>query len=271
MKNPSLPHLLAASVLLLLATSCEKVVTLDLKETSPRLAIEGNLADDGRPCVVALSRSVNYAETNTFPAVSGAVITLSDDAGGLETLRETTPGQYTGSKLTGQLGRRYTLRVDVEGQTYVAASTLPTLVPLTGLLAQKATFGDGAEIVPQYLDPAGGRNYYYFRLYHNGKLNNTLFVQNDEFTDGKANIRPLNVRSREDEDDLLTGDSVRVEMQNIDANVYEYLRTLAQVLQSGGGLGTASPANPQSNFSGGVLGYFSAHTLRRRSVVVPQL
>jgi hypothetical protein len=96
-------------------------------------------------------------------------------------------------------------------------------------------------------------------------------VQNDEFTDGKANIRPLNVRSREDEDDLLTGDSVRVEMQNIDANVYEYLRTLAQVLQSGGGLGTASPANPQSNFSGGVLGYFSAHTLRRRSVIVPQL
>ena len=34
-----------------------------------------------------------------------------------------------------------------------------------------------------------------------------------------------------DADKLATGDSVRVEMQNVDAGVYEYFRTLNQILQ----------------------------------------
>lgn len=63
-----------------------------------------------------LARSVSYTDTNTFPAVSGAVVTLSDDAGGLETLRETSmPGEYRGRTLLGPAGRRYTLRVDTDG------------------------------------------------------------------------------------------------------------------------------------------------------------
>jgi hypothetical protein len=43
------------------------------------------------------------------------------------------------------------------------------------------------------------------------------------------------------------------------------LLTLNQILQ---GASTATPANPQS---GNVLGYFSAHTLRQRRLLVPQL
>ncbi|WP_426062283.1 DUF4249 family protein, partial [Hymenobacter sp. B1770] len=107
----------------------------------PRLMIEDNLADNGQPCTVLLSRSTNYTDTNTFPAVSRATVTLSDDAGGLETLTETIPGQYHGATLTGRQGRRYTLRVEVEGQVYVAAATLPVAVPLTGLRAEKSSFG----------------------------------------------------------------------------------------------------------------------------------
>ncbi|GAB3580546.1 DUF4249 domain-containing protein [Hymenobacter daeguensis] len=269
-------HFLAFAALLLLATSCQKVITLDLKETAPQLAIEGNLADDGHPCTVLISRSVSYTQTNTFPAVSGAVVTLSDDAGGLETLVETsTPGQYQGRTVRGQTGRRYTLRVEVEGQAYVATSAMPTAVPFAGLRAQKAPIGTSIQALPEFLDPAGVRNYYVFRQYRNGRLNKALFLQNDEFTDGKPNNRGLGAGgggggSSDDADKLATGDSLRVEMQNVDADTYEYFRTLNLTLQ-GGGMATASPANPKSNFSGGVLGYFSAHTRRQRSIIVPAL
>jgi hypothetical protein len=256
---------------LLLATSCQKVVTLDLKETAPQLIIEGNLADDGRPCTVLLSRSVSYTQTNSFPAVSGAVVTLSDDAGGLEILAETsTPGQYRGRTVLGQSGRRYTLRVEAEGKPYVAVSTLPALVPFAGLRAQKAAIGDRIQALPEFTDPAGGRNYYLFRQYRNGRLNKSIYLQNDEFTDGKPNNRGLGGRNSEDIDDLVAGDSLRVEMQNVDFDTYEYFRTLNLTLQ-GGGMATASPANPKTNFSGNVLGYFSAHTRRQRTILVPVL
>ncbi|WP_201978278.1 DUF4249 domain-containing protein [Hymenobacter rubidus] len=262
---------------LLITASCQKVVTLDLKQTDPQLTIEGNLADDGQPCTVLLSRSVSYTETNTFPAVSGAVVTLSDDAGGLETLPETsTPGLYQGKKVLGQPGRRYTLRVEVAGQAYVAVSTLPApVVPLTGVKAQKAPIGTAVQLVPEYLDPAGGRNYYLFRQYRNGRLNKAIYLQNDEFTDGKANVRGLGGGGgggggSTDADKLVAGDSARVEMQNVDVDVYEYFRTLNQILQSNP-MTSASPANPKSNFTGGVLGYFSAHSRRQRTILVPVL
>ena len=144
-------------------------------------------------------------------------------------------------------------------------------MPLRGLTAEKSGFGDNLQVVPEFQDPAGGRNYYYFRAYRNGVLDKTLYVQDDEFTDGKANTRGLRVRTGdEDADRLAVGDSVRVDMQNVDADAYQYLRTLSQIL-AGNPLASASPANPKSNFSGNVLGYFSAHTLRRRSLVVPPL
>ncbi|GAB2874480.1 DUF4249 domain-containing protein [Hymenobacter ruber] len=270
-------RLLAAAATVLLAASCQKVITLDLKESAPRLSIEGNLADDGQPCTVLLGRSVSYTETNTFPAVSGAKVTLSDDAGGLETLAETsTPGQYRGRTVLGQPGRRYTLRVEVEGQAYVAVSTLPSpVVPLAGLRAQKAPIGTNIQALPDYLDPAGTRNYYLFRQYRNGRLNKNIYLQNDEFTDGKANVRGLGTGGgggggNTDADKLVAGDSLRVEMQNVDADVYEYFRTLNLTLQ-GGGMATASPANPKSNFTSDVLGYFSAHSVRRRTILVPAL
>ncbi|MCC2548594.1 DUF4249 domain-containing protein [Hymenobacter sp. BT175] len=270
MKTYSLTRLLAAGLLLLATSACQKVIDLDLREADPRLVIEANLADDGQPCTVRLSRSTRYTEPNTFPPVGGATVTLSDDAGGLETLAATsTPGLYRGASLTGQPGRRYTLRVEADGTAHVAGSTMPTAVPLTGLRAEKSGFGgDNIYLVPEFQDPAGVRNYYLFRQYRNGRLNQSIFLQDDELTDGRANARPLFARNADEADDLRVGDSVRVDMQCVDADVHRYLRTLTQILQ---GASTATPANPQSNFSGNVLGYFSAHTLRRRSLLVPPL
>ena len=275
MKKRAILRGLAAGTTLLFASACEKVVTLDLRDAGPRLVLEGTLADDGQPCTVRASRSTGFGESGAVPAVTGAVVTLSDDAGGLETLAETSPGQYRGRTVRGQAGRRYTLRVAVDGQTYVAAATLPPAVPLTGLRAEKTGIGEAIGVVPEFVDPAGRRNYYRFRQYRNGRLNKLLFVQTDEFTDGKANAAALGgVASggpgTNEADQLATGDSVRVEMQNLDPGAYEYFRTLSQIQQSNPMVST-TPANPLSNFSGGVLGYFSAYSRRQRSLIIPVL
>lgn len=263
-------RLLLAGSLLAPASACQKVVDLDLKSTSPRLVIEANLADDGHPCTVLLSQSVNYTESNTYPAQSGATVTLSDNAGHSETLPESsTRGRYVGQTLLGMAGRVYTLRVEYNGESYVATSTLPgPVVAFAGLHAEKADIGSGYNLVPEYQDPAGVKNYYLFRQYRNGHLNKSIFLQDDEFTDGKASSRALNVGPQDDSVKTVSGDSMRVEMQNLDAGAYAYFRTLNQILQSNPLLST-TPANPQTNFSGNVLGYFSAHSRRKRGLLVP--
>jgi hypothetical protein len=275
MSNKLARYLTPLLALALLA-SCEKVIDLDLKTTTSQLVIEGNLADDGRPCQVTLNRSANYTDTNNFQAVSGATVTLADNAGGQETLREsaTAPGQYAGATLLGVPGRTYTLRVETGGAAYVATSTLPApVVPFDRLSTQLSAVGNRIQAVVEFNDPAGQPNSYLYRQYRNGRLNNLIFVQNDQFNDGKHVTQVLrsmggNTSDPNDLNKLVSGDSLRVEMQNIDAGVYEYFRTLNLILTTNPATAT-TPANPKSNFSGGVLGYFSAHSRRVRTIKVP--
>ena len=263
-------RLVAAAGLLLATAACQTVIDLDLQDAAPRLTIEGQLTDDGQPATVRLIRSVGFTAASSFPAVGGAFVTLRDNAGGLDTLRETAAaGQYRGRTLRGQVGRRYTLRVEVEGQAYTATSALLPAVPLTGLRVRPSGFGDELELLPEYQDPAGVPNYYVFRLYRNGRLTQGIFVQSDQLTDGQPNSVALNVQGPSPvEDALLPGDSVRVDMQHVDAGVYGYFRTLNMLLQVG--LASASPANPTSNFSGGALGYFSAYAQQQRRAKIPR-
>ena len=263
-----------AAGLLFTAASCEKTVDLDLKTSASQLVIQADLADDGRPVQASITRSINFQETNDFPVVGGAVVTLTDDAGQAETLREISPGQYRGQALRGVVGHTYTLRVEVDGAAYVAVSTLPAPVPFAGLRTEKPLFvdedqPDERQAVVVFTDPPGLGNRYRFRQFRNGRLNNSIFVREDEFIDGQAVAQTL--RSRTDDpdnlDQLLVGDSLTVEMQTIDAGTYEYFRTLNQIA-NGSGAFSAAPTNPQSNFSGNVLGYFSAHSQQRRTVLV---
>jgi len=68
---------------------------------------------------------------------------------------------------------------------------------------------------------------------------------------------------------VVVGDAIHVEMQCIDQNVYTFYSALLQ-LSGGGPGGGITPANPPSNISNGALGYFSAHTVRKKSVVIQQ-
>ncbi|RZL10439.1 MAG: DUF4249 family protein, partial [Hymenobacter sp.] len=196
---------------------------------------------------------------------------------GQETLRENpgTPGQYAGATLLGVPGRTYTLRVETSGTAYVATSTLPApVVPFDRLSTQLSPVGNNnIQAVANYTDPPGTGNSYLFRQYRNGRLNSTIFVQNDQFNDGKhvtQVLRSMGGPSNDPNDlnKLVSGDSLRVEMQNIDAGVYEYFRTLNLILTTNPATAT-TPANPKSNFSGGILGYFSAHSKRVRAIKVP--
>ena len=64
---------------IILFSSCEQVIELDLRDSDARIVVEGTITDEPGSCRVKISRVVNYDAANTPNPVSGANVTLIDN------------------------------------------------------------------------------------------------------------------------------------------------------------------------------------------------
>ncbi len=94
--------------------SCEKVIDIDLKNSEPQIVIDGTVNDRPGPYTVKISKTGDYYKPSSFPAVAGADVTISDNAGNTETLSEVTDGIYQTLYIQGIPSRTYTLKVIAE-------------------------------------------------------------------------------------------------------------------------------------------------------------
>ena len=257
-----IPILVILIVLSSFLSSCKKVIQLDLGTSSPHIVIQGDIYDHQGPYIVQISKSVNFYDSNTYPAVSGASVNISDNAGNSDHLKEASPGIYITSALQGVPGRTYTLLVKIDGQTYTASSTMPDPVEIASIYYQKSLFGNTIFPAISFKDPANINNYYRLIYYINNNRQNDINVTDDKLNAGQIInyvIRPLDTDNK-----LIAGDVVTIYLESTDKGVYEYFRTAGR---EGGQ--SASPANPTSNISNGSLGYFNASSVRTLSAMVP--
>ncbi|MCJ8152850.1 DUF4249 domain-containing protein [Chryseobacterium sp. SSA4.19] len=257
---------------LILVISCEKEIDLDLEDKSGKIVIEGNITDQAGPYFVRITKSVAFTETNQYPAVADAQVVLSDDAGQTETMQYVGNGMYQASSFTGQPGRTYTLRINTEGQQYIAQSTMPQPVDFEGLEQDSFMVGGQTSytLLPVFTDlPALGNRYLFISTVNNNPKK--FFSEfSDNVNNGLPNQRPLLLPNEEGETDdikVVKGDVIHVDMQCIDHNIYTFYSALLQ-LSGGGPGGGITPANPPGNISNGALGYFSAHTVRTRNITI---
>lgn len=265
MRHNQLTYLLFLAIIAMFA-SCQKVISLKLNNSAPQLVIEGNLTNVYGVQYVVISKSVPFTSTNSFPPVSGAEVSITDDSTGMVyKFMEDTAGIYSYYPMVGYAGRQYTLSVKTGGQTYIASSTMPALVNLDSLTAKISSIGknDLRTITVNYYDPVSVANQYRFVLFVNGLQTSTIFTNDDSFTNGRYVRQDL----FENNTDIHFKDTVSVEMQCIDKPVYEYWFSLSQQQGNGPGGGT-TPSNPPSNFNNNALGYFSAHTSQAKRIVV---
>lgn len=244
-------------------TSCEKVIDVDLNDSESKVVIEGIITDEAGPYTVKISKSINFDQNNSFPAVSNSEVIVSDDLGNVDTLIESSPGIYQTTTLVGQPGHTYYLNIkNSDGKKFSSSCYMPLKVNLDSVRVDSINFGGSFEITlfPQFLDPAGIRNYYRFKLRNNDEAINSIYLQDDQFSDGLVMLQPLIDPGA----GITYGDLVTVEMLCIDKpiNLYWFSLDLNVSEQS------ATPANPVSNISGGALGYFSAHTRQVRLVEI---
>jgi len=251
--------ILLSVFLLSFFTSCEKVIDLDLNTSSSQIVIEGNVYDEAGPYTVKISRSVNIDEPSVYPAVTGATVSISDNAGNAEVLAEKASGVYQTSTSQGVPGRTYTLSVEVEGQKYTAISTMPEGVEIDTLFTVETGYPGFHQISVDLTDPANTVNYYRLVDWVNGKRLETIIVANDELSKGKK----INGTLMYSEDDMKSGDTYTLWLESIDKGVYDYFNSASL-----NGQDSASPSNPVSNISNGALGYFNACSVRKKSIVI---
>jgi len=258
------------SLFALFLLSCEKVIHLDLNTTEKKYVIEATVTDQPGTAQVLLSQTKNFDDNNQFVGVSGAVITVKEQSGSLTTFTETSPGHYEAPNLAGIIGKSYDLMVTVAGNVFTATSTMPAKVNLDSIYTtDEPIFTDTRKIANVvFQDPPGRGNNYRFIQYLNDLKEKQLFVENDDYTDGRLNITKLYYFADDKSDSTIikSGDSLRVDMLCIDPNVYQYWYSLER--NTNGDNNNTTPANPVSNIQGGALGYFSAHTLQTRRMKV---
>ena len=248
--------------------ACQKVVQLPLQNTAPQLVIQGEVTNAGGPYQVTITQSVDFYQANVFPSVSGASVFLKDSTGDItDSLPETSPGIYSTRLFPrGVPGHTYTLRVTLAGQVYTSVSTMPYPVLLDSVTYEAATLFNQSTInpIPNFQDPAGVANYYQFVLFVNGVRVPDIFLFDDRLSDGRYISEPIQTDTT---DHIDAGDTLRLDLDCIDKNVYTYLSEVAGI--TGANPQSSAPANPQSNISGGCLGYFSAQTISGKTTLVP--
>lgn len=250
----------------LLLVSCERVIDVDLNSAAPKHVIEGKITDEQRQYQVRITRTRDFDEDNVFEAVEDARVILSDEQGREENLINSGAGIYETVEMTGTPGRTYHLKATIDEQDFTASSTMPEPVFLDSLYVERFTGFGEAVLIPivSYTDPPGTRNFYRHELYVNDARVLARYISTDKGIDGEKVERTLPFFSMDEDMRIEAGDTVVVEMQSITEPVYDYLFSLEQTINQS----VATPANPVSNLNGGALGYFSAHTVQQKVLVV---
>lgn len=254
--------------------SCVKVIDIDLNESDPVPVIEAYIENDSF-CYVRVTWTNSFFKNDSTKYIETAYVQLSNYQGTSEVLSYKGDGIYRGALIQGSIGDTYHLEVTINGSTYSAESTMPTLIPIDSISYDQkiySTFIRGRvsranNIYVHYTDPVLNRNYYALRIIHLDTLEQkpTFYEQNDELQSGLSSIISTGKFYG-------SGDSVIIELASIDPSTYLYFKTTKKALFNSlePSINQASPANPTSNFSEGVLGYFGAWSKDQIKFIIPE-
>jgi len=259
-------NILSILSLVFLLVSCEDIIEIDLETMETRMVIEGCINDLNNPCTIKLSKTGDYFDPGIYPAVSGAMVSVTDE-NGLETpFEESEPGLYTSENLEVSENRSYTLLVQAEGEDYMGEGTIPEKVQIDSLAYDIPPaiyeFESGYMLTCYLQDPAEFRNYYRLKVYKKDAESSeaSKYIFNDDFMNGNMIFMPW------EWEEFFPMDTVVVELYTLDKSTYDYYFTLNSL--AGGMFGASNPANPETNLSNDALGYFGAYTVSRDTIVI---
>ncbi len=253
--------------LIVLASSCQKVIDVDLNESNQNIILEGIYTGEDSTVRVKISLTSSYFNSDPSATIDNAVVMIADANGVISMIPSVGNGMYALSNYIPNYGTTYTLSVNFDGQLYKAQCAMPTPVQLAPITYEyfDGFFGSDGGYAPfiNFTDPAGQTDFYQIVLGTNGVIYNNLdeiITQDDSFTDGNFITRPLFAG-----DFNQLGDTVYMELRTVDRAVFDYTNELQSIA---GGSNSAAPGNPTTNWDNGALGYFNAYGISVDTVII---
>jgi len=255
--------------MMLVLTACEEVIPIDLNEENPFVVIEADLQQGTNHFDVSIKQTKSYFQRGTEPPVNNAMVEITNATGETQRASAIEPGIYRFENYEAVTGQEYELNVEVNGMEYSAKTTVPSLPILDSLNVEFEEAGpfqdEGYNVYLNFLDPADEVNYYRILYARNDTFQNTpddLILVDDQLLNGNPINIPIFVYTFQE------GDSVDVDLRNIDQATYNFYTTLSEIIINMGGGNSAAPGNPITNIKGGALGYFGSFANAQASVLV---
>ncbi|MGJ7033156.1 DUF4249 domain-containing protein [Niabella hirudinis] len=253
--------------LLMAATGCQKVINVSIDGVGKKYVIEGTVSDTENAYSVIVSQTLDVLDHNLFKGVDDAVVTITEEGRTPVVLQHKGNGLYR-ANASGKPGKTYDLHVRIDSGVFTARSTMPQKVAFDSLYITSRQLVGRQQLIATaaFKDPPGMGNAYRFIQLVDGEKENTIFVTNDKLINGRNVVYELLMFSGDSTSDLKRGDNLRVEMQCINTDTYNFWYSLSQ--SALGQSQSASPGNPVSNIRGGALGYFSANTFAKKELLI---
>ena len=261
---------LAVLMLVVGFTSCEKVIEVEIDESEQVIVMEGVLKDRDSLSYFLISKTIPIYEENEFEMVSGAEIIVSDQNGVDYVFSEdlSFPGHYVNYDFVAKENHTYYLTAEVQGQIITSSSFSKTKPVIDSIGYQLFSFGQGQNqdtvYIPEYYshDPADEKNFYRLRIWINNEEEKEYYIGNDYYINGQSYDAQFFGANAD------LGDTVFIEMLEMDEDVYDYFYGLSNTLITGAF--SPAPANPPTNLEseGKVTGYFGVFMTDTMSTIL---
>ncbi|MCL6261328.1 DUF4249 domain-containing protein [Aquiflexum sp. TKW24L] len=266
-------------LMLILFSSCQEEVTLDLDTLEPIPVIEAIWTDNNALNQVKISRSKDYYQQGSNEIVKDAEVSITNVRTGAKVNFFYSPSNekyLAQNSIRGIVGQKYELNVLMDGKEYVSEGTIlrpPVLDSVVVEFKEERLFREAGYYLTVYGKiPFTEDNNYRIRIVENDTLRNSRFdylLFDDSF--GTAIL---------DNGFELSGfpfkanDKIRLELFRLNRSAFDYLNQLVSLLFNDGGLFSPPPQNPQSNIKlrngqGIVLGYFMTSPFLSETVQIP--
>ncbi|MBP1221796.1 DUF4249 domain-containing protein [Flavobacterium sp. 1355] len=244
----------------LVFSSCEDVVNLDLETGEAKLVVDAEIiwkkGTAGNEQVIKISKMAPYYN-NTTPKVSGAQVRIENSTGDIFTFNETEQGIYVCTNFVPVLNADYKLFVTAEGQSFTATEKLTSVTPIDKVeQALVPDFGgeDVIELTFYYKDPADQANFYLTDYQSEFLLFPEYELTDDELFNGN------DISTRFSDEDMKPGNTVEITHRGISKSFYNYMKLILEVYD--GNPFSVPPGNIRGNIvntsdaNNFALGYF---------------
>ena len=261
-------------LLSIVAASCIERIDVMTDYISSRWVIYGYITTDAKQHSIRITRSAGYFTEDSPAGVSGAAVTISDDAGNVFYLDENPedPGLYqTADDVRGEEGKTYTLDVQANAQHYRASAHMIHLNDIDSVQLQTSAFSENLVEVRVFADFPKENHYNIFVSVNDSLRNSTInrFRVTSNFNSGMSCYV---LRKSPDDDDennnrLRPGDKVTVTINAISEEYATFISTAQTELNGNIPIFSGPPANVPSNIREVntqtlALGFFTAFPSR---------